>query len=193
MADILSTEIPGDPLSVFRAPYKCTQLVIPMLPQILSEALKSVGYVEDRGASCTDDCQGLFKYQHDTDKDLKESESTCAHCSRTHCTRALQHALTTTSSSPSPPSSKHVRLRARTGARVQSHVWELRGTRAAPCCTPLGMMTLALTVRAVMQAPAQTRVDANKRDRGVCVRAHEVICALDHRELSSVYARSRRS
>jgi len=41
------------------------------LPQILSDALKGIGFVEDRGASATLDCQGLFKYQHDTDKDLK--------------------------------------------------------------------------------------------------------------------------
>uniref|UniRef100_A0A7S0NXG6 Uncharacterized protein n=1 Tax=Calcidiscus leptoporus TaxID=127549 RepID=A0A7S0NXG6_9EUKA len=41
------------------------------LPQMLSDALKAIGFAEDRGASATLSCQGLFKYQHDTDKDLK--------------------------------------------------------------------------------------------------------------------------
>jgi hypothetical protein len=31
-------------------------------------ALESLGFADDRGASCTLDCQGCFKYQHDTDK-----------------------------------------------------------------------------------------------------------------------------
>ena len=31
-------------------------------------ALEKLGFVDDRGASCSLDCQGSFKYQHDTDK-----------------------------------------------------------------------------------------------------------------------------
>lgn len=41
------------------------------LPTVFSEALKRCGFVEDRGASLSIDCAGQFKYQHDTDKDLK--------------------------------------------------------------------------------------------------------------------------
>mmetsp|Transcript_52608 Transcript_52608/g.87343 ORF Transcript_52608/g.87343 Transcript_52608/m.87343 type:complete len:346 (-) Transcript_52608:400-1437(-) len=41
------------------------------LPLHFADALKKIGYVEDRGASLALDCQGMFKYQHDTDKDLK--------------------------------------------------------------------------------------------------------------------------
>ena len=31
-------------------------------------ALEKIGFADDRGASCSLDCQGTFKYQHDTDK-----------------------------------------------------------------------------------------------------------------------------
>lgn len=31
-------------------------------------ALEKLGFQDDRGASCSLDCQGSFKYQHDTDK-----------------------------------------------------------------------------------------------------------------------------
>ncbi len=41
------------------------------LPLLLADALKSIGYSEDRAASATLDAQGTFKHQHDTDKDLK--------------------------------------------------------------------------------------------------------------------------
>jgi len=34
-------------------------------------ALEKLGFNEDRGASAVLECQGSFKYQHDTDKDLK--------------------------------------------------------------------------------------------------------------------------
>ncbi len=37
----------------------------------LSEALRGAGLEEDRGASACEQCQGMYKYQHDTDKDLK--------------------------------------------------------------------------------------------------------------------------
>lgn len=37
----------------------------------VSQALQGIGYTEDRGASCVLECQGTYKYQHDTDKDLK--------------------------------------------------------------------------------------------------------------------------
>jgi hypothetical protein len=37
----------------------------------LSEALRGAGLREDRGASACAECQGMYKYQHDTDKDLK--------------------------------------------------------------------------------------------------------------------------
>lgn len=36
-----------------------------------SQALQGIGYTEDRGASAVLECQGTYKYQHDTDKDLK--------------------------------------------------------------------------------------------------------------------------
>ncbi len=35
------------------------------------EALRGCGLEEDRGASACEQCQGMYKYQHDTDKDLK--------------------------------------------------------------------------------------------------------------------------
>jgi hypothetical protein len=36
-----------------------------------TEALRGAGLEEDRGASACEQCQGMYKYQHDTDKDLK--------------------------------------------------------------------------------------------------------------------------
>eukprot|EP00242_Pyramimonas_sp_CCMP2087_P015004 CAMPEP_0198213644 /NCGR_PEP_ID=MMETSP1445-20131203/28986_1 /TAXON_ID=36898 /ORGANISM="Pyramimonas sp., Strain CCMP2087" /LENGTH=374 /DNA_ID=CAMNT_0043888319 /DNA_START=58 /DNA_END=1178 /DNA_ORIENTATION=+ len=41
------------------------------LARDLSMNLIALGYEDDRGASCCLECQGSFKYQHDTDKDLK--------------------------------------------------------------------------------------------------------------------------
>jgi len=41
------------------------------LPALLSDALKKIGFAEDRGASLSNDCAGTFKYQHNTDTDLK--------------------------------------------------------------------------------------------------------------------------
>ena len=41
------------------------------LPALLAESLKKVGFTEDRGASCDAACAGLFKFQHNTDTDLK--------------------------------------------------------------------------------------------------------------------------
>ena len=41
------------------------------LPQLWSDALKKVGFQEDRGASLALECAGLFKFQHNTDTDLK--------------------------------------------------------------------------------------------------------------------------
>eukprot|EP00656_Telonema_subtile_P003674 TRINITY_DN11668_c0_g1_i3.p1 TRINITY_DN11668_c0_g1~~TRINITY_DN11668_c0_g1_i3.p1 ORF type:complete len:356 (+),score=129.76 TRINITY_DN11668_c0_g1_i3:152-1219(+) len=41
------------------------------LPKYVSTALRGGGYTEDRGASCCLQCQGSFKYQHDTDKNVK--------------------------------------------------------------------------------------------------------------------------
>mmetsp|Transcript_38511 Transcript_38511/g.46525 ORF Transcript_38511/g.46525 Transcript_38511/m.46525 type:complete len:418 (-) Transcript_38511:251-1504(-) len=41
------------------------------LARDLGAALQSVGFEDDKGASCMLACQGTFKYQHDTDKDLK--------------------------------------------------------------------------------------------------------------------------
>jgi hypothetical protein len=38
---------------------------------IYREALRTVGFEEDRGASAVMECAGTYKYQHDTDKDLK--------------------------------------------------------------------------------------------------------------------------
>eukprot|EP00227_Mantoniella_beaufortii_P017827 CAMPEP_0197591746 /NCGR_PEP_ID=MMETSP1326-20131121/13893_1 /TAXON_ID=1155430 /ORGANISM="Genus nov. species nov., Strain RCC2288" /LENGTH=115 /DNA_ID=CAMNT_0043157299 /DNA_START=82 /DNA_END=426 /DNA_ORIENTATION=- len=37
----------------------------------ISVALRGAGYEEDRGASACKECVGTYKYQHDTDKDLK--------------------------------------------------------------------------------------------------------------------------
>lgn len=50
---------------------KVRQKFYPELPKDLNDALRAIGYVEDRGASACLECQGSFKYQHDTDKDLK--------------------------------------------------------------------------------------------------------------------------
>ncbi len=41
------------------------------LPTMLRGSLERVGYKEDRGASLSNECAGLFKYQHNTDTDLK--------------------------------------------------------------------------------------------------------------------------
>lgn len=41
------------------------------LLKYLTSALRDVGFEDDRGASACDACQGTYKYQHDTDKDLK--------------------------------------------------------------------------------------------------------------------------
>ena len=39
--------------------------------KIVSSTLRDLGYVEDRGASCVNECAGSFKSQHDTGKNLK--------------------------------------------------------------------------------------------------------------------------
>ncbi len=39
--------------------------------KIVSTTLQSLGFIEDRGASCIPECAGLFKLQHDTGKNLK--------------------------------------------------------------------------------------------------------------------------
>jgi len=42
-------------------------------------ALEKLGFADDRGASCTLECQGSFKYQHDTDKARRGAASSrCA-------------------------------------------------------------------------------------------------------------------
>ena len=41
------------------------------LPALWADALKKIGFKEDRGASLDKSCAGLFKYQHNTDTDLK--------------------------------------------------------------------------------------------------------------------------
>ena len=41
------------------------------LPKVISKALGSIGYIEDKGSSASLDCQGTWKFQHDLDKDLK--------------------------------------------------------------------------------------------------------------------------
>jgi hypothetical protein len=43
----------------------------PDMMKHLSMALSAAGLTEDRGASACAECQGMYKYQHDTDKDLK--------------------------------------------------------------------------------------------------------------------------
>mmetsp|Transcript_22861 Transcript_22861/g.63471 ORF Transcript_22861/g.63471 Transcript_22861/m.63471 type:complete len:410 (-) Transcript_22861:130-1359(-) len=50
---------------------KCRQKYHADLPKDLSQALGALGFQEDRGASACEQCQGTYKYQHDTDKDLK--------------------------------------------------------------------------------------------------------------------------
>lgn len=37
----------------------------------VSSTLRDLGFVEDRGASCVNECAGMFKSQHDTGKNLK--------------------------------------------------------------------------------------------------------------------------
>ena len=41
------------------------------MPKWCREALRAIGFEEDRGACNVMECAGQFKYQHDTDKDLK--------------------------------------------------------------------------------------------------------------------------
>ena len=36
-----------------------------------TEALRGAGFEDDRGASACKECMGTYKYQHDTDQDLK--------------------------------------------------------------------------------------------------------------------------
>jgi hypothetical protein len=50
---------------------KGRQKYSPSLPKELIAALSKLGFEEDRGASACWECCGNFKYQHDTDKDLK--------------------------------------------------------------------------------------------------------------------------
>ena len=70
----------GDPLPspapvkitfVVGAGKKARQKYSPSLPKDLIASLSSLGFEEDRGASACFECCGTFKYQHDTDKDLK--------------------------------------------------------------------------------------------------------------------------
>jgi len=49
---------------------KCRQKYHPDLGRYLADSLRGLGYNEDRGASCVMECQGAYKRQHDTDKDL---------------------------------------------------------------------------------------------------------------------------
>jgi hypothetical protein len=49
------------------------------LTREVCQTLEKLGFAEDRGASCCLDCQGTFKYQHDTDKArLTTSARACA-------------------------------------------------------------------------------------------------------------------
>ncbi|OQS04755.1 hypothetical protein THRCLA_03028 [Thraustotheca clavata] len=41
------------------------------LPKWMTGALRDIGFLEDRSAACTWDCQGTFKQQHDTGQNLK--------------------------------------------------------------------------------------------------------------------------
>jgi hypothetical protein len=41
------------------------------MPIEFSRHLTEIGYSEDRGATCSLDCQGTFKFQHNLDTDLK--------------------------------------------------------------------------------------------------------------------------
>jgi len=41
------------------------------LPKIVSAALREIGYEDSRGADTCWECQAMYKYQHDTDKNLK--------------------------------------------------------------------------------------------------------------------------
>ena len=50
---------------------KTRQKYDPDMLKHLTQALGAAGLVEDRGASACKECQGMYKYQHDTDKDLK--------------------------------------------------------------------------------------------------------------------------
>ncbi|EJK55816.1 hypothetical protein THAOC_24408, partial [Thalassiosira oceanica] len=38
--------------------------------QVVTAALNNLGFVEDRGASCVNECAGCFKSQHDTGKNI---------------------------------------------------------------------------------------------------------------------------
>ena len=50
---------------------KTRQKYDPDMLKHLTQALGAAGLSEDRGASACKECQGMYKYQHDTDKDLK--------------------------------------------------------------------------------------------------------------------------
>lgn len=49
----------------------CRQKYRDDLTKDLCEALRGIGFEEDRAASCSLACQGSYKHQHDTDKNLK--------------------------------------------------------------------------------------------------------------------------
>uniref|UniRef100_A0A7S0S9Q3 Uncharacterized protein n=1 Tax=Mantoniella antarctica TaxID=81844 RepID=A0A7S0S9Q3_9CHLO len=50
---------------------KTRQKYDPEMLKHFTVALSAAGLEEDRGASACAECQGMYKYQHDTDKDLK--------------------------------------------------------------------------------------------------------------------------
>lgn len=56
---------------VIGAGKKARQKYDPDMLKHITEALRGAGLEEDRGASACEACQGTYKYQHDTDKDLK--------------------------------------------------------------------------------------------------------------------------
>eukprot|EP00854_Cymbomonas_tetramitiformis_P005808 gene5808-7006_t len=71
------TPIPLPPDKMIRVTFvigggkKVRQKYNPDLARELSTALAALDFTDDRGAGCVLECQGMFKLQHDTDKDLK--------------------------------------------------------------------------------------------------------------------------
>ena len=79
-------------------------------------ALEKLGFADDRGASCTLECQGSFKYQHDTDKARRRGrKSAQQRWLRPQVASGLERHVAW----PMPPLRRAIGLRAARGARCR--------------------------------------------------------------------------
>ncbi len=75
MTDAFKTPLPNSEMVYFTfvvgAGKLARQKYDDKLPQYVRKALNGIGFTEDSGSSCLLACQGTFKYQHDTNLNLK--------------------------------------------------------------------------------------------------------------------------